>query len=93
MSGRSFGRLGVHAGTDASVRCSTYPDKAPVLDVDAGPLSVALCIEGRAVTAQAVQFARALAAQAQTFAAEVERLHAAQPGGDGEGKAAAGEAA
>lgn len=84
MSGRgSYTSLGVYAGSDAVVRCSTYPHEGPILAVDAGRVSVNLAVAGRKdMPAWAVQFARQLAEQTQVFAAECERLHAAQAGQD-----------
>ena len=78
----SYTSLGVYAGSDATVRCSTYPHEGPILAVDTRRVSVNLAVAGRKDTpAWAVQFARQLAEQAQVFAAECERLHAAQHGG------------
>jgi hypothetical protein len=76
--GNSFVHLGVHVGSDWTVRCNTYPDHTPILDVDAGGTAVAFCIRGRGAGQSAVEFARELVRQAQVFAAEVERMHAAQ---------------
>ena len=84
--GGSFGHLGVHVGHDWRVACSTYPARTPILDIDAGRVCVALCIQRDSADEQAVQFARALVAQAKLFAAEVERLHTERR--QAEGKAA-----
>lgn len=105
MSGwrEGFGSLGIHAGEGTGVRCSTYQDTAPILSLDAGRLSVSISIAGRAVPAQAVAFARELAAEAARFAAECERLQGARQSpapasveGPGDGRApvsAVGDAA
>jgi hypothetical protein len=80
MSGErlSFGSVGLYVGPDWAVRCSTYPDQAPILGVDGGRMTVTISADRRWVSADAVQFARELASQAARFAAECERLHAAQ---------------
>jgi hypothetical protein len=76
----SFGSVNLHAGDGAHVRCSTYEQTTPILTVEAGRLSVSISIADRTVIpAHAVAFARELASQAAAFAAECERLHAAQP--------------
>jgi hypothetical protein len=97
-AGGSFGRLGLHVGQDWRTHLSTYEDQAPILSIDVGSTSVALCIEGQQVTEAAVSFARDLASQAARFAEAVEREHARQnqPGGSGSdsgGQAGNGEAA
>ena len=61
----------------------------PILSLDAGGVTVAVCIAGREAGARAVEFARELAVSASVFAAEVERVHAGQAAA----KAAGGEAA
>jgi hypothetical protein len=89
--GASFSYLMIHVGADWMVRTSSYEDKAPILTVDAGRGAVAITITDRDATDRsAVEFARALAHQARAFAAEVERLSAAETeaGNDGEDKAA-----
>jgi hypothetical protein len=95
-NGGSFSYLSFHVGTDWMVRTSAYDDEAPILTVDAGPGAVAIMVKDRhAVGESAVEFARALAREAQTFATEVERLHVGQPGSadDGDTKADAETAA
>jgi hypothetical protein len=89
--GESFSYLMVHVGADWMVRTSAYEDKTPILTVDAGRGAIAITIKDRgAVDKSAVEFARALARNAQAFAAEVERLSAGETevGNDGNGKAA-----
>jgi hypothetical protein len=73
--GGSFGHLGIHVGADWRVQCSTYPSRTPILDIDAGSVCVALSVQADSADERTVAFARALAAEAQRFAAEVERLH------------------
>ena len=82
MSGReSFGTADLHAGDGAHVDCHTYERTTPILSVRAARMSVCISIADRTVIpAHAVTFARELAAQAAVFAAECERLHAAQQG-------------
>jgi hypothetical protein len=81
--GGSFGRIGVHVGEDWWTHLSTYDIHAPIFTIDAGSTSVTLSIDGREVTAAAVEFGRELASQAARFAAELERLHAWQNQADG----------
>jgi outer membrane murein-binding lipoprotein Lpp len=73
--GGSFGHLGVHVGSDWWVRCNTYADHPPILNVHVASTNVSSCIANQPVGTEAVEFARALARDAQRFAAEVERLH------------------
>ncbi len=86
----SFSRLGLHVGADWLVRCCAYSDRTPILDVDAGSVSIGICIRSERVDEVALNFARALVREVQVFAAEVERLHAGQTATDdnGNGKAA-----
>ena len=77
--GGSFAHLGLHVGTDWRVGCNIYEDRMPILSVDAGRSAVSFSITEGSPDTAAVAFARALAREAQAFAAEVERLHAAQP--------------
>ena len=96
--GGSLAHLGLHVGKDWSTWLSTYPDHSPILDIDAGSTAVAISITGNKADQAAVEFARELAKQAAAFAAEVERLHAAEEnggqdqarkdGGAGDGEAA-----
>jgi hypothetical protein len=87
--GGSSARTGLYVGADWWIHLSTYEDRTPILDIDAGSASVALSVTDRKVDAATLNFARELAKQAAKFAQEVERLHAAQAGngsstGDGE---------
>ena len=74
--GGSFGHIGVHVGTDWTVRCNTYPEHAPILNIGAASTTVALCMAGEQPSAEFAAFARALADAAERFAAQAERLHA-----------------
>lgn len=61
------------------VDCATYPDNAPILTMGSYPgghLSVYVGNRGH-LTDGDVEFARALAAAAEAFRIECERLHAA----------------
>jgi hypothetical protein len=70
--------LSAHVGDDGRVICHTYRWTTPILVVSAGPASVCISIKGgrEDMPAPAVAFARELAASAQRFAEECERLHA-----------------
>jgi hypothetical protein len=95
-SGGSSGHVSMHVGQDWWTFLSTYDDHTPILDISCGSMTVAISVADRQVTGPALDFARELAAQAAKFAAEVERLHASQPGPDGQAPecgAEAGEAA
>jgi hypothetical protein len=75
--GRSAATLSVLVGDDGRVLCHTYKWTTPILVVSAGSASVCISIKGGQgdMPATAVAFARDLAASAQRFAAECERLH------------------
>ena len=79
--GGSMAHLGLHVGEDWSTWLSTYPDHSPILTVDVGSTSATISITGNNADRAAVEFARELARQAAGFAAEVERLHAREAGG------------
>ena len=92
--GGSFSHGSYHVGADWIVRCNTYADTTPILCLDAGPAAVSITTKGNDATKAAVEFARALAREAQKFADEIERMQAAQlADGDGSAKAAASDAA
>ena len=77
--GSSFGSAGLYVGTDWQVRCSTYPASTPILTIDAGRSAMSVSITPmKQMGDEAVAFARELARQATLFAAECERLHAAE---------------
>ena len=73
-----FGRMSLHAGAGSRVECFTYQDTTPILDIDVGAASIAVCIVGKGADDAVLTFARALARQAERFAAEVERIHTLQ---------------
>jgi hypothetical protein len=80
--GGSFSSFSLYVGTDNWVNCHHYGDKTPILVIDAGDTSVTISPAGREATDAAVEFARALVRNAQDYAAEIERLHAAQLASD-----------
>jgi len=88
----SFSHVSFHVGGDWAVRCSTYVDTTPILQLDAGPSAISVTTKGNDADEAAVKFARALAHAAQRFADELERMHAAQLA-DNDGKAAGRDAA
>jgi hypothetical protein len=69
--------VSAHVGDDGRVICHTYKWTTPILVISAGPASVCISIkDGRDdMPAPAVAFAGELAASAQRFADECERLH------------------
>ena len=79
MSGKeeSFSACGLYVSADTWVTCYRYPEKTPILHVSAGQSALSVSVVGREATDAALEFARALLREAQAFAAEVERLHAA----------------
>ena len=79
-NGVSYSHLGVQVGGDWRVYCHTYDDHTPILAVDAGTVSIAYSIKDRCSGDDALGFARALARDAQAFAAAIERLHAGRAG-------------
>jgi hypothetical protein len=80
MSGdsRSIFSFGLYASTDTWVTCHHYADQTPILAIDAGASSLTISVKGHDASDSALTFARELARHAQEFAAEVERIHAAQ---------------
>jgi hypothetical protein len=78
--GGSLSHASYHVGTDWLVRCSTYADRTPILSFDAGPAAVSISTKGTDASLAAVEFARALAREAQRFADEIERMLAAKSG-------------
>jgi hypothetical protein len=76
------------------IRCCTYPDHAPILTIQDGPADVTITNPGQGeVTEEDVAFGRLLAEAVNRYAAELEKLAAANresPAGPG---AAPGQAA
>lgn len=79
MTTASLISINIHLGPDTQFRCYTYPDTSPILSMtfDGGWLDLAPR-ERKTITDQDLRNARALVAQAQTYLAECERLHARQ---------------
>ena len=92
--GSSFGSAGLYVGTGWQVRCSTYPASTPILTIDAARTAMSVSITPmKRMGDEAVAFARELAQQAALFAADCERLYAAQHAQDtGQQDAARGAA-
>jgi hypothetical protein len=74
--GGSFSHISFHICADWRIHCSTYPDRAPILGIDAGSAALNITPRGNDADEAAVEFARALVREVQAFAAEIERLHA-----------------
>jgi hypothetical protein len=74
----SFSNFSYHVGEDWRTYCHTYPDRAPIFAIAAGRSAVTISVPNRTADKAAVEFARAMVLDAQTFAAEMERLYAAQ---------------
>ena len=91
--GGSFSHVACHVGADWRVLCTSYPDTTPILSLDAGSSAVSVTTRGKLADGAAVEFAQALAREARKFADEIERMHAAQLDGGGDGKAAERDAA
>ena len=76
----SFSNISYHVGCDWRTYCHVYEDRAPIFAIAAGRSAVTISVPGRTADKAAVEFARAMALDAQLFAAEMERLYAAQAG-------------
>jgi hypothetical protein len=74
----SFSHCGLYVSADTWVTCYQYPDKTPILSIQAGASEFSISIKDRNADEAAVEFARTLVRNVQSFAAEVERLHAEQ---------------
>jgi hypothetical protein len=74
----SFSNVSYHVGGDWRTYCHTYPDRAPIFAIAAGRSAVTISVPNRTADKAAVEFARAMVLDAQLFAAEMERLYAAQ---------------
>jgi precorrin-6B methylase 2 len=90
LDGKSITPVSVHIGDDATVICHTYKWATPILVIGAGSASVSISVKGREdMPAPALAFARALARNAERFAAECERLHVLHGQASDESRAAA----
>ena len=72
----SFSNISYHVGGDWRTYCHTYEDRPPIFAIAAGRSAVSISVPGGIADKAAVEFARALALDAQTFATEMERLYA-----------------
>ena len=77
-AGKAFSRMTIHVTQDSRAECFSYVAHSPILNISAGSSSVGICLAGDEITDKAVAFAQDLAEAARVFAAEVERLHAAE---------------
>ncbi len=95
MSGKdSCSHASVQVGGDYwQVRCCTYADTTPILTLSAGRSGLSVTTRSKDADEEAVKFARALAREAQRFAEEMERMHAARSADDENTKAAGSDAA
>jgi hypothetical protein len=92
VSGPTSVQVSIYGGNDAYLRCFTYDDKCPILQISAGSSIVSVSPIGHyAAGDEDLKFARELLRTVQVFTAEVERLHGTPASDDGGG--AAGEAA
>ncbi len=71
---RSGWHVGVHVGSEWSVRCFTYPDERPILALDTPGAHLAISTASGTVTADHVDFAYALVKAANDYLIECERL-------------------
>jgi hypothetical protein len=78
--GGSFSSLGLYVGSDWTLRCLTYPDRLPILSIDAGECAVTIHAANGTSSEQTAAFARELATAAQRFAQECERMQQAAAG-------------
>jgi hypothetical protein len=76
--GGSFSHVSYHVGAGWRVHTQTYRDTTPIFGIDAGPSYLSITTKGRNADQAAVEFARDLAREAQKFADEMERMHAAR---------------
>lgn len=74
----SYSSVGVTVGTDWLVSCHTYPDRRPILAVDAGDLHLTLSAAPEAPSGDHIDFAYKLLAAANEYliACETHQLDA-----------------
>ncbi|WP_018635891.1 hypothetical protein [Parafrankia elaeagni] len=75
---RSSTHLALHIGTDWHATCHTYPNRTPILSVDASLSMFSLSPAGGTVTADHLQFARTLRDAVTIYLADCERIARAQ---------------
>jgi hypothetical protein len=83
----SFSNISYHVGGDWRTYCHTYEDRAPIFAIAAGRSAVTISVPGRIADKAAVEFARAMVLDAQTFAAEMEGYAAQADNGNSNDKA------
>ena len=76
--GESFSTCSLYVSADTWVTCYRYPDATPILSIQGGRSEFSISIKDRDADEAAVEFARTLLRNVQSFATEVERLHAEQ---------------
>jgi hypothetical protein len=83
-------QVSVHPDGSAHAYCSAYADQAPILSVSHADISVTVTSPERSAVGEAdLSFARDLAEAANTYLAEITRLHAEQSALSGRAGAAA----
>jgi hypothetical protein len=71
--------VSVHPDDDAHAYCSAYADRAPILSISHADVSIRVSpSEGSVIGAADLNFARDLAEAANTYLAEITRLHTEQ---------------
>ena len=71
--------VSVHPDDDAHAYCSAYADRAPILSVSHADVSIRVSpSEGSVIGEADLSFARDLAEAANTYLAEITRLHTHQ---------------
>jgi len=76
------------------IRCCTYPDAAPILTIQDGAADITITSPGRGeVTEDDLTFGRQLAEAVTRYAAELERIAAANPAATPAPDESAGQAA
>ena len=69
-------QVSVHPDNDAHASCSGYSDQAPILSVSHADISLTVTPPERSAVGEAdLHFARDLAEAANTYLAEITRLH------------------
>lgn len=71
-----FTQIGMHVGDGSSAYCFSYDRRSPILHINTGDATITVSAAAEDVDDAALSFARELLASAQTFADEIERLHA-----------------
>jgi hypothetical protein len=73
-------QVSVHPDANAHAYCSAYPDQPPILAVSHADISLTVSPPERSAVSEAdLDFARDLAEAANTYLAEITRLHSNPP--------------